>query len=86
MKHIYGNGVPEDNELAVRMLTQSHDMGHVEATYNLGICYYYGYGSEVDLSKAYDLYLELTNDYYGKGMELVGHFYNLGIYVEQNRE
>ena len=40
MKHIYGDGVPEDNELAVKLLTQAHDMGHVEATYNLGICYH----------------------------------------------
>lgn len=86
MKHIYGDGVPEDNELAVKLLTQAHDMGHVEATYNLGICYHYGYGIAVDLAKAYELYLESANGGYGKGMELVGRFYNRGIYVEQNRK
>ena len=86
MKHIYGDGVPEDNELAVKLLTQAHDMGHVEATYNLGICYHYGYGTAVDLAKAYDLYLESANGGYGKGMELVGRFYNRGIYVEQDRK
>ncbi len=37
MKYIYGDGVPENNELALKLLTQAHDMGHVEATYNLGI-------------------------------------------------
>lgn len=85
MKYIYGDGVPEDNELAVKLLTQAHDMGHVEATYNLGICYHYGYGTAVDLEKAYELYLESANGGYGKGMELVGRFYNRGIHVEKDR-
>ena len=31
MKHIYGDGVPEDNELATTLLMQAHDMGHVES-------------------------------------------------------
>ena len=86
MRHIYGDGVPEDNELALKLLTQAHDMGHVEATYNLGICYHYGYGTKEDLAKAYELYLESANGGYGKGMELVGRFYNQGIYVEKNRK
>ena len=85
MRHIYGDGVPEDNELALRLLTQAHDMGHVEATYNLGICYHYGFGTGVDLAKAYELYLESANGGYGKGMELVGRFYNQGIYVKRDR-
>ena len=85
MKHIYGNGVPEDNELAVKLLTQARDLGHVEAAYNLGICYHYGYGVGEDLAKAYALYLESANGGYGKGMELVGRFHNRGIYVEQDR-
>lgn len=85
MKYIYGDGVPEDNELAVKLLTQAHDMGHVEATYNLGICYHYGYGTTVDLEKAYELYLESANGGYGKGMELVGRFYNRGIHLEKDR-
>lgn len=85
MKHIYGDGVPEDNELATKLLIQAHDMGHVEATYNLGICYHYGYGTGIDLAKAYELYLESANAGYGKGMELVGRFYNRGIYVERDR-
>src|SRR5699024_3081115 len=85
MKHIYGDGVPEDNVLALQLLTQAHDMGHVEATYNLGICYHYGFGADVDLAKAYALYLESANGGYGKGMELMGRFYNQGIYVEPDR-
>lgn len=86
MKHIYGDGVAEDNDLAAKLLTEAHDMGHIEATYNLGICYHYGFGADIDLAKAFELYLEAANADYGKGMELVGRFYNRGIYVEQNRE
>lgn len=86
MKHFYGDGVPEDNELAVKLLTQAHEMGHVESTYNLGICYHYGHGTGVDLKKAYELYLESANRGYGKGMDLVGRFYNRGIYVKKDRK
>lgn len=85
MKHIYGDGVPEDTEMAAELLTQAHDMGHVEATYNLGICYHYGFGSGIDLAKAFGPYLEAANAGYGKGMELVGRFYNQGIYVKRDR-
>lgn len=85
MKHIYGDGVAEDNALAVKLLAQAHDMGHVEATYNLGICYHYGYGTGEDLAKAYELYLESAKGGYGKGMELVGRFYNRGLYVRKDR-
>ena len=86
MKHIYGDGVPEDNDLAFHLLTQVRELGHVEAAYNLGICYHYGHGTAANLAKAYDLYLESANGGYGKGMELVGRFYNRGIHVERNRE
>lgn len=85
MKHIYGDGVAEDNELAFRLLTQAAEMGHVEAAYNLGICYHYGYGTEVDLAKAYALYLGAAQAGYGKGMELVGRFHNRGIFVRKDR-
>ena len=85
MKHIYGDGVPEDNDLALKLLTKAHDMGHVEATYNLGICYHYGHGTNVDLARAYELYLESANAGYGKGMVLIGRFYNRGLYVAQDR-
>ncbi|MBR4635240.1 MAG: sel1 repeat family protein [Clostridia bacterium] len=84
IKHIYGDGVPEDNDLAFKLLMQAHDLGHIEATYNLGICFHYGFGTSSDLGKAFALYLESAKAGYGKGMELTGRFYNRGIYVEQD--
>ena len=85
MKHIYGDGVKEDNDLAFELLSRAHELGHVEAAYNLGICYHYGYGTNADLKKAFELYLEAAEKGYGKGMELVGRFYNRGIYVNRDR-
>ena len=85
MKHIYGDGVPEDNELALTLLTRAAELGHVEAKYNLGICYHYGYGTEADLARAFGLYLEAANGGFGKGMELVGRFYARGIFVKADR-
>ena len=86
MKYIYGDGVPENYELAVSLLSSAQWMGHTEAAYNLGICYHYGYGTSVNLEKAYSLYLESARNGYGKGMELVGRFHNRGIHVARNRE
>ena len=86
MKYIYGDGVEEDNDLATHLLMQAHDMGHIEATYNLGICYHYGHGADVDLKKAFELYLESAHAGYAKGYELVGRFYNRGIYVKQDKD
>lgn len=85
MKHIYGDGVPEDNERAFELLTRAQQMGHAEAAYNLGICYHYGYGTDEDAAKAFELYLKAADVGYGKGMELVGRFYNRGIYVARDR-
>ncbi len=86
MKHIYGDGVPEYNDLAFRLLAHARAMGHMEAAYNLGICHHYGYGTEENLQKAFDLYWEAAHAGYGKGMELVGRFYNRGIWVAKDRQ
>lgn len=85
MRHIYGDGVPEDNVFAFELLTRAHEMGHIEASYNLGICFHYGYGTDIDLKKAFELYLHAANAKHGKGMELVGRFYNQGIHVQRDR-
>ncbi len=86
MMHIYGNGVPEDNDFAFDLLQKAAAQNHIEATYNLAICYHYGFGTAEDLEKAFSLYLVCANAGHGKGMELVGRFYNRGIYVPRNRE
>lgn len=86
MMHIYGNCIPEDNVLAFELLQRAEAQNHLEAAYNLAICYHYGYGTGIDLETAFRLYLKCANSGYGKGMELVGRFYNRGIYVSKDRE
>ena len=73
------------NDLAFTLLTEARALGLMEAIYNLGVCCHYGYGTDVDLSKAFALYLESAEAGYGKGMELVGRFYNRGIFVKRDR-
>lgn len=85
MMHIYGNGVEEDNAAAWKLLQEAAAHGHVEATYNLGICCHYGHGTDIDLEKAFQLYQKSAEAGYGKGLELVGRFYNRGICVPQDR-
>ena len=84
MRHIYGDGVTEDNIEAARLLTLAAEQGHVEAAYNLGICYHYGFGVEIDLPKALDLYRFSADRGYAKGKHLVGRFYFNGWVVEQD--
>lgn len=84
MKHIYGDGVEEDNARAFALLKEAAAKGHAEAAYNLGVCLHYGYGCEADLPAAYQRYLQSAKAGYGKGMELVGLFHYEGTAVEQD--
>lgn len=74
MRHIYGDGVEEDNDKATELLNKSAAQGHIEAMYNLAICYHYGYGTEADLQVAFAWYLKAAEGGYGKAMQLVGEF------------
>ena len=74
MRHIYGDGVEEDNDKATKLLNTSAAQGHIEAMYNLAICYHYGYGTKVDLQQAFEWYLKAAEGGYGKGMQLAGEF------------
>lgn len=84
MKHIYGDGVEEDNALALRLLTEAYEQEHVEAAYNLGICYHYGYGTAADLVRARELYRFSAERGYGKGQNLMTLFCLEGLGAPQN--
>ena len=84
MKHVYGDGAPEDYVKAVELLTQAYELGHVEAAYNLAICYHYGFGVAIDLAKAYELYLFAADHGYAKGKHLIGRCYYNGWHVPQD--
>ena len=48
----YGNGVPEDDEEAVRWYRLAAEQGHASAQYNLGVMYHEGHGVPEDNAEA----------------------------------
>lgn len=86
MRHIYGQGVPEDNVLAFSLLEKAAAQDHIEAAYALAICFHYGHGTAVSLETAFRLYIRCAQAGHGKGMEVTGRFYNRGIAVPRDRE
>lgn len=54
---------------------------NAESIFNLGLCYYAGYGTEKDVSKAVELFMESGNV---NALYSLGVCYNNGIEVEQN--
>jgi len=44
--------VPQDHKKAVYWHNKAAEQGHSEAEYNLGVCYWYGYGVEVDKTQS----------------------------------
>ncbi len=51
-----GNGVAENDQMAVQWYTQSAAQGYAKAQYQLGKCYKNGEGVEKNLAKAIDYY------------------------------
>lgn len=84
MRYIYGDGVEEDNAIALRLLTEAYEQGHVEAAYNLGICYHDGYGTAADLVRARELYRFSAERGCGKGQNLMTLFCLEGLGAPQN--
>jgi TPR repeat protein len=54
----WGNGVDKDTAKAVHLYSSARDAGHVEATFNLGHCYYIGDGVVKDEAQARALWVE----------------------------
>ena len=84
MKYIYGDGVEENNAVAVGLLERAARQGHAEAAYNLGICYHYGYGVQENLTTAMALYEKAADGGYGKAIVMAGRFYMEGTHGERN--
>ncbi len=52
-----GYGIEVDYEEAVKWYTKAAELGEPDAMYNLALCYYYGYGVEVDQEK-FDMWMQ----------------------------
>lgn len=52
--HYFGyGGQPKDSKKGCRYFQRAAELGYVKAMYNLGVCYLYGTGGQVDLTKAF---------------------------------
>ena len=54
-KHYYGIGVEQNYAEAVKWYREAAMQGNSYAQNGLANCYYYGYGVERDMDKAYEL-------------------------------
>ena len=70
--HLYGQGVSLDDKKAFELFEKAAESGHKEASFNLGLMYYNGFGVDKDLNEA-ARYFRRAADYPGakKALELV---------------
>ncbi|MBO5081312.1 MAG: SEL1-like repeat protein [Lachnospiraceae bacterium] len=59
-----GYGIEIDYEEAVKWYTKAAELGEPDAMYNLALCYYYGYGVEVDQEK-FDMWMQAYEEAIG---------------------
>lgn len=58
---LFGNSaIARDEKKAIQYYTQSAEQRHLRAMYQLGRCYYFGYGVPTDYDKAFNLFSELA--------------------------
>lgn len=56
-RYRWGQGLPQDNQLAVKWYQAAADQDDVDALWRLARCYANGYGTEVDEKAAFDCYV-----------------------------
>ena len=84
---IYKNGNNEincDYQRAMKYFVQAHEGEVLDASFQLGLMYETGTGTEVDLKKAHELYQYLCNAEYAPALSRMGVIYCEGIGVEKN--
>ena len=82
-----GEGVPEDNQEAVKWYRKAAEQGHASAQYNLGIMYVKGEGVAEDDREAVKWYRKAAEQGYAKAQYNLGVMYGKGEGVaEDDRE
>lgn len=77
-------GSPEQQVDAVAFFKKGHLVGHVESTFQLGVCYVHGVGVDVDQFKGFTLLLDAANQGHTLAQDSVGVRYAQGQGVEKN--
>ena len=82
-----GKGVTENLTEAVKWFTKAAEQENAKAQYNLGICYYYGYGVQYrDRREAVKWYTKAAEQEYAEAQNSLGYCYEYGDWVEKNLE
>ncbi len=74
-----GEGVPKDEEEAVRWYTRAAQQGYAKAQYNLGLCYFSGNGVAREPYEAVKLWKMSAEQGFAEAQYRLGHFHKSGI-------
>ena len=80
-----GKGVTENLTEAVKWFTKAAEQENAKAEYNLGVCYYYGYGVQYkDRGEAAKWYTKAAEQGYAEAQNSLGYCYEFGEGVDKN--
>jgi TPR repeat protein len=79
-----GEGVPEDNALAIKWYTEAGEQGHENAQLNLGIMYENGEGTEVDTDLAMKWYRRAADQGLTDAQYAVALMFDEGVGVDED--
>ncbi|MCR4561753.1 MAG: sel1 repeat family protein [Bacilli bacterium] len=79
-----GYGIEKENEVAANYFRKCAEMNNPEGKTQLGRCYLFGQGVEINREKAYRLFLEASNDDYANANFYLGFMYHGGYYVKKD--
>lgn len=79
-----GEGVEQNDSVAVKYYRQSADLGYHWGEYNLGYCYYKGEGVKQDYVEAVRLFRLAAEENNASALSLLGLCYHFGQGVEEN--
>lgn len=82
-----GKGVTENLTEAVKWFTKAAEQENAKAEYNLGNCYYYGYGVQYkDYGEAVKWYTKAAEQGYADAQNQLGYCYEFGEGVDTNHK
>lgn len=86
LAHYYGDGVPENDEEALKGFWRAQKLGHSGAWLYIGLHFFYGYGVDADGKTAVDAFGRAIEAGYPEGHRYLGHCHRLGFGVPQDRD
>jgi len=79
-------GKPQDKERAIQYYLKAAEMGNVYAQFNAGYCYYFGNGTEQDISQSEIWFLEAAKQQHDAAYYLLALIYLCAYQEEEDEE